>query len=209
LLSEVVFGALLAYSPRGPADVSQRSRSVCYNIKAGDPATLRRAMQLLREHVDGGGILSPFFGQAVALVPMPRSAPLVAGALWPAEIICRSIVGAGLVRTIVPCLRRNEAVPKSARAPRGERPGVSAHFASMDAESMVGVADRVLVVDDVITKGSTALAAASRLVEVYPNADVKIFALVRTKGLVVDIERIFDPATGNVRLVGDEGDRQP
>lgn len=74
---------------------------------------------------------------------------------------------------------------------------------------MVGVAERVLVVDDVITKGSTALAAASRLGDLYPKADVKIFALVRTKGLVVDIERILDPAIGTVRLVGDEGDRQP
>jgi adenine/guanine phosphoribosyltransferase-like PRPP-binding protein len=79
----------------------------------------------------------------------------------------------------------------------------------MLAEPVVGIADRVVIVDDVITKGSTALAAGSRLAEVYPNVDIKVFALVRTKGLVPDIQQILDPATGIVRLVGDEGDRQP
>lgn len=209
MLSELGFGALLAYSPRGQAEVSRRSQNVCYRIKAGDPATLDRALQLLREHVDGGRVLSSFFGPDVALVPMPRSAPLVAGALWPADVICRSIVGRGLARAIVPCLTRQSAVPKSARAPRGERPSVSQHFESMAARAMVGLADRVLLVDDVVTKGSTALAAASRLAEVYPTADITLFALVRTKGLVRDIEQILDPAVGVIRLVGDEGDRQP
>jgi orotate phosphoribosyltransferase-like protein len=74
---------------------------------------------------------------------------------------------------------------------------------------MVGITERIVIVDDVITKGSTALAAASRLAEIYPDADMKVFALVRTKGLVPDIDRILDPTTGIVRLVGDEGDRQP
>jgi len=74
---------------------------------------------------------------------------------------------------------------------------------------MLGIAGRVLVVDDVITKGSTALAAASRIAEISPEADVRVFALVRTKGLQPDVDRILDPTTGVVRLVADEGDRQP
>ena len=208
MVSEALYGALLAYSPRGQAEVSRRSQDVCYRIKGCDPVTLQRATQLLREHVAGNGILSPLFGP-VTLVPMPRSAPLVEGALWPAEVISRAIVDAGLAGNVVPCLSRTVAVPKSARAPRGGRPQVSQHLASMSVQAMVGVAERVLIVDDVITKGSTGLAAASRLAEVYPEADIKIFALVRTKGLVPDIDRILDPTTGVIRLVGDEGDRHP
>jgi len=209
LVSEVAYGALLAYSPRGHAEVSRRSQDVCYRIKGCDPVTLERAIQLLREHVAGNGVLSPLFGPKVALVPMPRSAPLVEGALWPAEVISRAIVQADLAGNVVPCLTRAAAVPKSARAPRGGRPLVSRHLASMTVQPMVGIAERVLIVDDVITKGSTALAAASRLAEIYPKADIRIFALVRTKGLVPDIDRILDPTTGVIKLAGDEGDRQP
>lgn len=209
MVSEIPYGALLAYSPRGQAEVSRRSQDVCYRLKGGDPTTLQRAVQLLREHIATGGVLSPFFGPRVALVPTPRSAPLVQGALWPAEVICRAIADAGLAGSVVPCLRRTVAVQKSARAPRGERPQVSRHFESLAVQPMVGITERIVIVDDVITKGSTALAAASRLAEIYPDADMKVFALVRTKGLVPDIDRILDPTTGIVRLVGDEGDRQP
>lgn len=209
LRSEVVYGALLAYSPRGQSEISRRSRDVCYNIKAGDLATLQHAAHRLREHIAAGGVLTPLFGADVTLVPMPRSAPLVGGALWPAERICQRIVAAALAARTVPALERLVAVPKSARAQPGERPPISSHYASFRAHAQIEVTDRILVVDDVVTKGSTALAAAARLAEVYPNADVRLFAMIRTKGRILDVERILDPVTGTVQADGDEGDRQP
>jgi hypothetical protein len=209
LRSELPYGALLAYSPRGQSEVSKRSQEVCYRVKAGEPAILQRAIQLLREHVARSGVLSSFFGRRVTLVPMPRSAPLVPGALWPADAISKSFLDAGLVGHVVPALARNSAVPKSSRAPRGERPAVSRHYESMTARAMVGVSETIVIVDDVVTKGSTALAAASRLADVYHEADIRLFALIRTKGRIPEVDQILDPETGLIRLVGDEGDRQP
>lgn len=209
MLSEIAFGALLAYSPRGTADLSERSRNVRSDVKSGHPATLQRAGEVLQLHCAPGQVLGTFFGGDVTLVPMPRSAPLVAGALWPAERICRTIAARGLAVGIAPILKRDVAVQKSAFAPRGERPTVSLHFRSMSAHPVLDIGQRIVIVDDVVTKGSTALAAASRLAEVYPDRSITLFALIRTKGLIPDIERIVDPVSGMIRLVDDEGARQP
>jgi len=79
----------------------------------------------------------------------------------------------------------------------------------MSAEADFEVGERIVIVDDVVTKGSTALAAASRIAEIYPDREVAIFALIRTKGLVPDIDQIIEPVSGIIRLIDDEGSRNP
>lgn len=209
MLSEIGFGALLAYSPRGTADISERSRIVCSKVKSGHPATLQRAGEVLKEHCAPNHVLATFFGGDVTLVPMPRSAPLVPGALWPAHKICQIILASGLATRIAPVLKRDVAVQKSAWAPQGERPTVSRHYQSMTAHPDFDMGQRIVIVDDVVTKGSTALAAASRLADVFPDHQITLFALIRTKGLIPDIDDIIEPARGVIRLIDDEGSRQP
>lgn len=206
--SEVTFGSLLCYSPRGQSDLSRQSRDVCYAIKAGQPGILALVGRRLREHVDGAGVLSQLFQGHLTLVPMPRSAPLISGALWPADRIAGAITSAGLGAQVVPALERMFAVPKSARAAPGERPPISLQYESLRAHSMVDVSDRILLVDDVVTKGATAIAAISRLAEIYPEARISLFATILTKGLVPDIDRILDPAVGRIRLVNGEPQRE-
>ena len=65
------------------------------------------------------------------------------------------------------------------------------------------------LVDDVVTKGATFIAAATHLHETYPRAKVTAFALVRTLGFVDDIDQIVEPAIGSVTLRGDEALREP
>ena len=162
------------------------------------------------EHAKPGGRLHDLFSGAPTLVPMPRSAPLVSGvALWPAERVCLAIRDGGVDVRIAPILRRKKAVAKSATAAPGERPKVSIHYESMEAERRLEIGNHLVIVDDVVTKGNTALAAAARLAEAYPKARISLFALIRTKGLVPEIERIIEPVVGTIRLVDDEGDRNP
>jgi hypothetical protein len=152
--SSIPFAAVLTYSPRGSSVVSKDSRTACYAIKNGRDATVTLAVTRLLEKWQAAG-MADFFGDDVVLVPTPRSAPLVAEALWPADKICREIVKQGLARGVEPALQRITAVPKSSFSRPGQRPDVAKHLESMEAHPWVPDGDRVLVVDDVITRGAT------------------------------------------------------
>ena len=79
----------------------------------------------------------------------------------------------------------------------------------MDVSLTLSQTGRITIVDDVVTKGATLLAAASLVAEAYPDAEVRAFALIRTMGLVPEIDKIVDPVVGTIKLIGSEADRKP
>lgn len=206
--SEVPFGSLLVYSPNGTSDESKKSRRVCYGLKQGDTALLSRALVLLKEAVQQGQ-LSGFFGPDVGLVPAPRSAPPVDGGHWPAKHIATRLVEAGLGKAVYPYLTRSVAVPKSAYAAPGERPSVQRHYETIDVQGELIAPTRLLVIDDVVTRGRTLLACVRRLQEALPACEVQCFALVRTKGLQPEVDRTLEPCTGRIFWTGSDADREP
>lgn len=198
LLSELQFGAFLVYSPRGVSPLSRRSRSITYDIKAFRPKLVERVLENLKAEVDEG-VLSGFLGPKVTLIPAPKSAPLVEeGALWSPAGICIAMVDMGFGGEVLPSLERTRAVPKSAFSKIGERPTVKDHLETMRCERSLMVPAKIVVVDDVVTKGATLLAAASHVQEAFPNAEVRGFALVRTKGLEPEITDIVEPCVGKI-----------
>lgn len=209
LLSEVRFGAFLVYSPRGSSEVSQRSRGWRDAIKYDRPPGIAHAVDRLAAEF-AATELAEVLGPDVTLIPAPKSSPLVEGALWPARRIADELVKRKLGRDMIPCVRRRERVPKSAFAEIGERPSPKAHLESLAVETVLARPARITVVDDVLTKGATLLAVASLVREVFPEADVRVFAMLRTMGLQPDVERILDPCVGTIRLTAwGEADRQP
>jgi adenine/guanine phosphoribosyltransferase-like PRPP-binding protein len=69
---------------------------------------------------------------------------------------------------------------------------------------------KITLVDDVVTKGATLLAAASLLAQAFPEAEIQAFALIRTMGLVPEVERIVDPVVGRIfRTPSGGADRRP
>jgi hypothetical protein len=158
------------------------------------------------------------------LVPVPGSAPLWR-ADWVGERLAWCLKELGLGAEVWPLLRRRYAVKKSAFAAAGRRPSVFEHYASFAVEPGMGrsglVAQygvlaapggsglRLILVDDVITRGRTLLAAAIRLRESFPCAQIRAFALLRTLGPHETLHRVLDPCEGEVRWVSGDARRYP
>jgi hypothetical protein len=199
LLSEVRFGAFFAYSPYGTSEVSKNSRTVRDAIKYVQPDGLRQLFDRLQRDFAGGG-LDTILGPDVTLVPVPRSAPLVKGALWPALGLAERLVARGLGREAVPLVVRAKPVPKSAFAGAGPRPTPQQHLDSLAIEPLLVHPGRIAVVDDVVTKGATLLAVASLIAASFPEVEVTAFAMLRTLGLQPDVDAIVAPVVGTIRL---------
>lgn len=209
-VSEVAFGSFLAYSPHGKSEVSQRSRRICHSIKQDRPShdpTLRMIEFAVKRLAQENPLeLGAFLWHDATLVPVPRSAPFPPGAtnaLWVPARICRAMVASGYGAAVQPLLERFNAVPKSAYAAPGSRPGVAEHLASMRVRASLVPLERVILVDDVLTRGATLIAAAHLIRTIYPRADVRAFALFRARGFVADIAQIVDPAIGRISLAAD------
>jgi hypothetical protein len=59
------------------------------------------------------------------------------------------------------------------------------------------------------TKGRTFLAAAARVREAIPGAQVRAFALLRTMGLADGVQSLLAPCRGEIRWIGGDAQRIP
>ena len=214
MLSEIRFGSFLVYAPRGTNEISRRAQQFVRALKEerliGAPPQSPSdyaARRLSEEHP--ASLFEDLFSDSPLLVPVPRSSLTVEGGIWPAFNIASALVQHGIGAAVLPCLERIKAVPKSAFAASGTRPKPIDHYESMQATRLMTDRRSLCLVDDVITKGATLLAAATRLQQTYPQAKVTAFALVRTLGFVEDIDQIVEPAVGSVTFRGDEAFREP
>ncbi len=131
------------------------------------------------------------------------------GNTWPAEHLAAALVKEGLGAAAWLGLRRVCAVTKSATAAPGARPTVGRHYESFLIESTPTAPESIVIVDDVVTKGRTLLAAASRLHEAFPHARIRAFALLRTMGMGAGIQKLLDPCRGEIRWRGGDAHRRP
>jgi hypothetical protein len=196
---------------------------LCARLKAADRVWLPRLVARVWLETVGHGRFATAFGARVVLVPVPGSAPLQR-AEWVGERLAWCLREVGLAAEVWPILRRRHAVRKSAFAAAGERPTVLEHYASFAvggaiwgrAPSLCGLASesrgnglQLTLVDDVITRGRTLLAAAARLHDAVPGAQVRAFALLRTLGPDEALHRVLDPCEGEVRWVRGDARRSP
>jgi hypothetical protein len=209
MVRELQFGSCYVYSPQGECEVSVRSRKARAFLKSGDVAFLLQYARIVGRRAGQGCLLSKLFEDAPVLVPIPGAAPRVAEVPWIAERLCLALLSQGLGRAIWPGLHRVNAVPKSGTAPPARRPSALTHYNSFCVDAGSICPDRILLVDDVVTKGRTLLAAATRIHEAFPDARIGAFAFVRTMGLIPDVSRLIDPCIGRIRWEGGDARRTP
>lgn len=209
MLSEVRYGTFANYSPRGKSELSEKSRRICGAVKAGRREHVDFVASALRG--DKTHVLNEFFTTETTLVPIPGSTPPVPNGLWAAKFICERFVLAGLGRETLPCIQRISAVPKSAFAAPGERPTITTHYNSIRAIAGLFTPAKITLVDDVLTRGRTSYAAARRALEAFPEAEIRVFAILRTQGFVREIAAIREPSVGRIFLneSGTDVDREP
>lgn len=194
MLDSVDFATMLQYSPRGNAEISRNSRTVTGMVKGGRiEGYKKRISEIVAENQE---LLAPFLNENITLVPTPRSSPIRDTDLWPAHEVCKLLASLNL-GNIATCLIRREAIRKShLHYNKDTRPSIAEQYNSMGTEDYVPSAN-ITLVDDVLTMGRTFIAGASRLAEKFPNATIRVFALIRTRGLVDNaIDNILNVQTG-------------
>lgn len=218
------FASCFAYLPGGRGNICEDGRLLCAHLKSADRVWLPRLVTRVWLEAVGHGRFAPAFGDRVLLIPVPGSSP-VRGLDWIGERLAWCLQQLGLAADVWPVLRRRYAVRKSSFAAAGERPSVLEHYASFAVErdfwgglpmgrrSAVRAPRetrlQLTLVDDVITRGRTLLAAAGRLREAFPGAEIRAFALLRTLASDETLRQVLDPCEGEVRWVSGDARRRP
>jgi len=197
LLSSVSYASFANYSPRGISELSKRSKRVCSAVKNGNQKSIQSAFKHFNDEVKT--LLYPFLNDQVTLIPIPRSSPIVEGALWPSKVIADELVNYNYGMRVSTCLKRSRAVPKSSSLYNAaSRPSVQVHLDSLEVEPEIITTSQITLVDDVLTLGRTSFAGAQIIHEVYPDIEIRIFSLFRTKGFVREIDKLIDPYVGEI-----------
>jgi predicted amidophosphoribosyltransferase len=211
MIPSITFTSCYVYAPGGRCDISERSRSLCALLKAGDARLIEKYARRVKQHARECPTLAGFFSSSDVLVPVPGSGPVEPLRGSVARLLAEALVREGLAGAQCDCIRRVWPVCKSATAAPRDRPSVERHYDSLAVEftRLCGDAGRLTLIDDVVTRGRTLLAAATRLHDVFPRARIQAFALLRTMGFAPRVDRLLDPCIGEIAWRGGDARRNP
>jgi len=182
---------------------------MCERVKTVDPSWLPRYAGFVYRESLSDPQLAALFSQGAAMVPVPGSSPWVGEALWPALQLAIALREVGFALPVWTGLRRQIAVRKSATSPNGQRPSAWQHYESLSVTPPAAPLRKVVLIDDIITKGRTLLAAAARLRADMPSVDIRAFTLMRTQGFLACLDHMVDVCHGVVRWAGGDARREP
>jgi predicted amidophosphoribosyltransferase len=177
-------GSWFIYATRGTSDLARSVRNLVLGVKrdAVDPQSKRLYSDLIAELLASQRPppLVALLEGAVALVPVPGSGLRQAHSVWPARSLCQALHSQGFGAAVWPIIERATAVRKSAWS--ATRPSANEHAASFTVKPPLNrEVERVVLVDDVVTRGCTLLGAAKRLRDVLPTMPIEAFALARVQ----------------------------
>lgn len=207
MIERIAFASCYVYSPAGDSAICARSRLLRALLKEGDARFMIKSAVRVRQQTEPAAALAGFFLADDVLVPVPRSAPKVGGT-WAAAELAQALVQQGVGSATWPGLRRISRVRKSATAAKGRRPSVARHYDSLRLEPLDLRPASVVLIDDIITRGRTLLAAAACVRDAFPDAQLRAFALLRTLRFS-DIRNLLQPCRGEIRWRRGDAHRIP
>lgn len=204
------FAAFYVYAPRGEGFTSAAARLLCQRVKASDPRWVPQYARQVANLCSRERRLAQLFARDGWLVPVPGCTPAGARPTSACQLAV-ALHELGLGCDVWAGITRRTAVTRSATALPGQRPTVREHYESFAvAAAPRGVpVRRIVLIDDVITKGRTLFAAAARLRCAFPHADIRAAALVRTTGFLSRLDRLLAPCEGVVYWAGGDARREP
>lgn len=197
------YACLYSYSSKGTKKFSLESQNLVWKIKQNKENIISKIVERFSSRINENSnhLLKDFFNPNTHLIPVPSSSPLVNNdSLWVPKVICEELIKYGFGKDIKDILKRTKPIPKSSLQARGDRPNPIDHFNSIILENNFLETDTVILVDDVITRGSTVGGCADLLHKRFPNLNIKVFALARTRGFIEfeTVEDIITPFCGEL-----------
>lgn len=193
----------LVYATRSDAADAKRIKTLILDIKEDrrDPSSGRSWSALSIERaliLNSGACREPFVGDPM-LVPVPGSGLTKPNTVWSAKRLSEELVRQGLGADVIDIVHRKTAVTKSAGS--RQRPTLAEHHASLTVRPKLSPPAALVLVDDVVTSGTTLMACAMRLAEAVPGVPISAFALARvlSEG---DPVRVFMPAREFISVAG-------
>jgi predicted amidophosphoribosyltransferase len=180
---EIPFVAAIPYPTKALATTPREKRiqQAVFSIKGtGQMFSREKALGWLSDFVKKHSkYFEEFLHRDALLVPVPGHAPTgtaLSSANCAGFAVAEELVRQGLGQRICPAITRTKEVVSGRAAGRGKRPSVATHLESLSATA-VGVGDSAIVlVDDNVTQGSTAIAALFALRAAGLRGEVRLFA---------------------------------
>lgn len=208
-ITELEFGSLLSYTPKGSSPSSIHARNFMILLKSEGfvekPTTGKSVLmsEWVAETIRQYGKSLPFehfFQPTTILVPTPKSSLMRPDTLWVPEKIASALAAKNIGARIQPCLNRVRPVPKAATSLAWNRPLARDHYKSLRVEGTISKPDEIILVDDVVTRGATLIGAANRLADAFPDSKIRAFAVMRTISNPNEFNQLIDPCIGSIEL---------
>ncbi len=208
-ISNIEFGSLLTYSPRGNTEEQARSRTFMAKLKSD--GYLEEKQILMTEYIAQGIKnnleklpFAHFFKANPILIPTPSSSLTKANTLWVPERLATALVNNGLGMKVSSCLERTKPLRKSHTSSSASRPKAHEHYDTMAVQKELLEPEEILLIDDFITRGSTFIGAANKLRDAFPNANIHAFAGIKTISKPEKFRKIYDPCIGKIEYSNGE-----
>lgn len=168
----------------------------------GDPPILmsERIAKAVQENM-GSLPFAYFFQPDTVLVPVPKSSLMQPDTLWVPLRIATALAKRRIGSEVDSCLVRTTSVRKAAWSNASERPKAKEHFASLSVQRRISEPPpkEILLVDDIITRGSSLLGAANRLAEAFPGARIRAFGAMTTISRPSDFVSLSKALIGSIQ----------